>query len=60
MNPTAGAAAIVFAFLTGGCAAASWAVPPSPTALCLALAALVSFIACVSCYLLGAQKGRPT
>lgn len=59
MNPTAGSAAIVFAFPTGACAALSFAMRPGPAALCFALAALVSFIACALCYALSGEKGRP-
>jgi hypothetical protein len=60
VNPTAGAVAIVFGFATGAWLAATITAPPGAARLCFALAAAASWVACVACFLLGAQKGRPS
>lgn len=60
MNPTAGALAFVFGFWSGGCWALAFVAPVGPVAVLAVLGTLAGFVACFCCFLLSAQKGRPS
>jgi drug/metabolite transporter (DMT)-like permease len=58
VSPTAGFAAIVFGALFGLTIALAFSTTGAAS-VCFIVAAIVSAIACLSCYLLGEEKGRP-